>query len=81
MSLTAIVVLALAGAAVILAYRNEKLGAALMTGAAVLAALYVLLGTQDAMEDAPPSPVPAASTTALGRGTAGVHPSEAVPPP
>lgn len=72
MSLTAIVALALAGAAVILAYRDEKLGAALMTGAAVLAALYLLLGTQDAAGDAPLFPVPAVSTAASAQTTHGL---------
>jgi hypothetical protein len=71
MSLTAIVALALAGAAVILAYRDEKLGAALMTGAAVLAALYLLLGTQDAAWDVP-APVPTVSTAASAQTSHGL---------
>ena len=61
MSLTAIVTLVLAAAAVSLAYRDEKLGAALVTGAAVLTALYLLLGVQDAASDAPETPVPLVS--------------------
>ncbi|MFI1408728.1 hypothetical protein ACH4Y0_02125 [Streptomyces sp. NPDC020707] len=61
MSLTAIVTLALVITSVVLAYRDEKLGAALMTGCAVLAALYALLGAPAAAA-APPSPTPTSVT-------------------
>lgn len=71
MSLTAIVTLALAFAAGWLVYRNEKLGAAVAAAAAVLAALYLLLGTQ-AMGDGGVSPTAPTST---------VTPLQALPTP
>ncbi|MFE1841622.1 hypothetical protein [Streptomyces sviceus] len=62
MSLTAIVALALAIAAVALSYRNPKLGGALLVGIAVLGAIYALLGAQTTT---PPdqTPAPSSSTT------------------
>ncbi|MDH6214099.1 hypothetical protein [Streptomyces pseudovenezuelae] len=61
MSLTPVVTLALVITSVVLAYRDEKLGAALMTGCAVLAALYALLGAP-AAGAAPQAPAPTSVT-------------------
>ncbi|WP_406126880.1 hypothetical protein [Streptomyces sp. NBC_00989] len=65
MSLTTIVILALVTTSVVLAYRDEKLGAALVTGCAVLAALYALLGAPTAGAAAPQSPAPTSVTASL----------------
>ncbi|MFJ8158416.1 hypothetical protein [Streptomyces sp. NPDC094468] len=56
MSLTAIVALALAIVVVALVRRDEKLGIALTTAAAVLGAVYLLLGTQPAEGGESPNP-------------------------
>ncbi|WP_329583295.1 hypothetical protein [Streptomyces sp. NBC_01361] len=58
MPLEAIVALALAAVAAVAAYRNEKLGAALLVGVGVLTVLYLLLGAQDTVEDGTKGPIP-----------------------
>lgn len=63
MSLAALVTLALAGTAAFLAYRNEKLGAAILVGVAVLTALYLLLGAAPDTDGGSEVPVPLVSRT------------------
>jgi hypothetical protein len=53
MPLEAIVLLFIAGWAVYNAYKNEKLGAALLVGVAVLGVLYLLLDHDESAEVAP----------------------------
>lgn len=61
MPLAALVTLALAATAAFLAYRNEKLGAALVVGAAVLTALYLLLGAAPDADGGSKLPAPLVS--------------------
>jgi hypothetical protein len=63
MPLAAIVTLALAGTAAVLAYRDEKLGAAILVGAAVLTALYLLLGAAPDADGGSEMPVPLTTRT------------------
>ncbi|MFE7932952.1 hypothetical protein ACFU6S_30385 [Streptomyces sp. NPDC057456] len=60
-SLAAIVLLALGGVTVYLAYRNERLGAAILVGVAVVTLLGVLLGAPEAAQSSGDRPTPSAS--------------------
>lgn len=67
MSLTAIVALSLVSVAAIAAYRNERMGSAILVGCGVLAAFYMLIGAQEGKREAPQAPsVPAVSVTVPG---------------
>lgn len=61
MTLTLIVVLTLGGLGVYIAYRNPKLGAALLVGLAVITTLYVIL-EKDPSAFKTDSPAPSAPT-------------------
>ncbi|MFD7078457.1 hypothetical protein ACFV9G_29900, partial [Nocardioides sp. NPDC059952] len=71
MTLFTIVAMSLAGVAVYWAYKNPKLGASLLVGAGILAAVY-LIGQQDASQAPLQAPAPAASSSV---------PAVAGPPP
>ncbi|WP_128381940.1 hypothetical protein [Streptomyces cavernae] len=60
-SLAAIVLLALGGVTVFIAYRNERLGAAILVGVGVVALLGVLLGAPEPAQSNGDRPVPSAS--------------------
>ncbi|KUN93406.1 hypothetical protein [Streptomyces caeruleatus] len=72
MPLTAIVALSLVAVAMFVAYRNERIGSAILVGCGVLAAFYLLLGAPEGNREAPQAPTaPTASITApdaLGGG-------------
>ncbi|WP_198655548.1 hypothetical protein [Streptomyces geranii] len=63
--MTVIVVLALGGFATYAAYKDEKKGAAILVGVAVVGLLYLLLGPVPTAEQQMPQPSPV-STTAPG---------------
>ena len=65
MSLMAIVALSLVGVATFAAYRNERIGSAVLVGCAALAAFYLLVDPQEDKREAPQAPpAPTASVAA-----------------
>lgn len=67
MSLTAIVALSLVAVAIVTAYRNERIGSAVLVGCGVLAAVYLLVGAPEGPREATQAPAaPTASITTSG---------------
>ncbi len=67
MPLTAVVALSLVSLAGMTAYRNERLGSAVLVGCGVLAAFYLLVGAQEAKREATQAPsAPTVSVTTSG---------------
>ncbi|MFD7681026.1 hypothetical protein [Streptomyces sp. NPDC060187] len=79
MTITVIVVLLVGGLASYAVYKNEKAGAALLVGVAVIGVLYLLLGPVPGTTEQGPKPVPA--PTAPGTVSPSPEASHAATPP